>query len=52
MSILKLGSGLSRVIYNDDALDLIRVAQASKGLERYGVDYGAVDCAAGLLARL
>ena len=43
---VRYGINFVTVVYNDDALSLIRVAQASKGLERYGVDYGAVDFAA------
>lgn len=42
---VRYGINFVTVVYNDNALSLIRVAQASKGLERYGVDYGAVDFA-------
>ena len=43
---IRYGINFVTVVYNDDALSLIRVAQQSKGLVRYGVDYGAVDFAA------
>ncbi len=43
---IRYGINFVTVVYNDAALSLICVAQASKGLERYGVDYGAVDFAA------
>ena len=34
------------VVYNDNSLSLIRVAQESRGYPNYGVDYGPVDFAA------
>jgi acetolactate synthase-1/2/3 large subunit len=34
------------VIFNDDSLSLIHVAQRRRGLPNYGVDYGHVDFAA------
>ena len=34
------------VVYNDNSLSLIHVAQANRGHEPYGVDHGSVDFAA------
>jgi thiamine pyrophosphate-dependent acetolactate synthase large subunit-like protein len=34
------------VVYNDNALSLIQVAQARRGYVDYGVRYGAIDFAA------
>ena len=43
---IRYGINFLTVVYNDNALSLIRFVQESKGLSRYGVDYGAVDFAA------